>query len=298
MSLLKKERIDYFLIWGHGLKYKEKIIEIIRNTKDIYIIGVHRHIPKNIAKLVKAVYSYDYAPFKHLRSKTKYLLTTKPEVIFIFILNKKPLEYYPSENPVFQHVESLKIKKLKELIRNRFNARKDDRRTEDHVIHASDNQSQTDYILKYLGFKEGISKFKKVVNPIISAPYHLSKIQYFRLKQIKLSNIYCSISTGNSTHKLCKIEETPHFRFLNNDKKPYIKYREMVEGFPTVTDSQFPKNFKKFAVEFSYLNKPYTSSYILVKKLKTKKYQVLDGVHRASILQYKGYDKIIVGIVE
>ena len=298
MSLLKKERIDYFLIWGNGLKYKEEIIDIIRENSNLEIIAIKKHKVENIAKLVKAIYSYDYAPFKHLRNKTKYLLTTKPEVIFIFILNKKPLEYYASENPVFRHIESDTIKSVKELVRDKFNERKDDRRTENHVIHASDNQSQTDYILKYLGFKEGIMKFKKTVNSLISTPYHLGNFDNFLIKKINLSDIYCSISTGFKTHKLCKIEETPHFKFLNGYHKTYKDYRKLVESFTGFTDAQFPKNYQNFANEFNYLNGQYSSSYILNKQIQKQKYQVLDGVHRVSILLHRGYDKIIAGIVK
>ena len=148
-------RYDYFLIWGNGLKYRDQIINEIRKDSNFQIIKILHHKPKNIKELVQAIYSYDYAPFCHLKSKTEYLLKTAPEVDFIFVKNIDPREDYVGEGE-FRHIESQNVKLLKERIRDNYNKRKDDRRTEEHVIHASDNQDQTDYILRYLGFNDGL----------------------------------------------------------------------------------------------------------------------------------------------
>ena len=294
---LKKERYDYFLIWGNGLKYKEEIIEIIRKNPYVEILAIKRYTPKNIAKLVKGVYSYDYAPFKHLRNKTKYLLSVEPSVTFVFVLNTNPQEVYTG-SPLFEHIECMLIKSIKEEIRNEFNERKDDRRTEDHVVHTSDNQSQTDYILKYLGYKEGIGLFKNIPNSLLSSvPYHISKFNKFTLKYVSSAQVYCSISTGPKSHKLCKIEETPHFAFLTGNTKPYEEYRSMCESFSCMTDDQFPYNFRKFAQDFACLKEPYSTSYILTREFRPRSYQVLDGVHRVSILRYQEIDEFIVAVV-
>ncbi len=299
MIKIKKERYDYFVIWGHGLKFKEEILKIIREKPNLQIIAVKQHSVKNIETLVKAVYSYDYAPFKHLIEKTKYLLSTEANVLFVFVRNTLPREKCIGENPVFKHEECMLIKSTKEEIRDRFNERKGDRRTEDHVVHASDNQSQTDYILKYLGYKEGVDKIRFMRNSILTAPYHLSKFEKFVVKEVNLSDLYCNISTGPKSLKLCRIQETPHFRFLIGDTVQYEEYRLMVESFlSSMMDDQFPSRYMAFASSFKYLKAPYSTSYILTRKLKSGKYVVSDGVHRVAILSHSGVNNCIVAVME
>ena len=60
---------------------------------------------------MRAVYSYDYAPYWHLKGKTEYLLKTKPEALFIFLLNKNPAEVLRGEG-LFQHIECDVIKSI------------------------------------------------------------------------------------------------------------------------------------------------------------------------------------------
>ena len=161
VEFLRRQRYDYFLIWGNGLPYQNEILDILRDAESIEIIRLTSYKPKNIAKLVRAIYSYDYAPLQHLRAKTRYLLETIPEVLFIFVLNRDARERYVCTG-AFRHVECANIKSIKEEIRNRFNPRKEGKRTEEHVIHASDNESQVDHILKYLGVKAGVSYLKNI----------------------------------------------------------------------------------------------------------------------------------------
>ena len=66
-------RYDFFLIWGHGLKFSDEIIKMIEDTKEITIKKIFYYKPKSISKFVKQVYSYDYVPFSHLKGKTRYL---------------------------------------------------------------------------------------------------------------------------------------------------------------------------------------------------------------------------------
>ncbi|MFC2128721.1 hypothetical protein ACFLRR_02475 [Bacteroidota bacterium] len=297
MNRLIKERYDYFLIWGHGIKYRDVIIEIIESDRSIEILAIKHHKPKRLNKLIKTVYSYDYAPFKHLENKTKYLLTTKPEVIFVFVKNNSPREYLTSGSSLFIHVESDTIKKLKEIIRNKFNERKDDRRTEDHVVHASDNQSQTDYILKYLGFRNGVKLFENVPNSLLRPTYHLNKFNNFILKKVSLSNIYCSISINERDHKLLNVDETPHYLFLKGRIEPYMELRELHDSFDSMTDDKYPQTYSNFAYKFNYLLPPYSTSYILAKQIDDEKFQVIDGVHRICILKYQQKENLIIGVI-
>ena len=66
-------RYDYLLIWGHGLQYKNEIVNEIESNPNFKIEYFIYHEPKSIKKLVNEIYSYDYAPVFHLKGKTKYL---------------------------------------------------------------------------------------------------------------------------------------------------------------------------------------------------------------------------------
>ena len=66
----KVSRYDFILIWGNGLQYKKDILDIIERTSNLDILKILSHKPKSLKKFVKEVYSYDYAPFQHLKAKT------------------------------------------------------------------------------------------------------------------------------------------------------------------------------------------------------------------------------------
>lgn len=296
---IKDVRYDYFLIWGNGLKYKEEIIDILRRKPHLEILKILNHTPKNIKKLVRVIYSYDYAPFQHLKSKTNYLLSTGPEVVFIFVKNNNVREIYAGDGQ-FRHLECEYIKSIKEEIRDRFNERKNDRRTEDHVVHASDNESQTDYILKYLGFEKGVELFKNNPNPLLSVPYHIKIFDQFVLKYVNARQVYCSILEGTRdsfSKRVLPIEETPHYLCLSGDIESYQRYLNTFGG-SLLTDDYSVEKLLNLSKKFSYLEPPFSNGYVLTKEFEPYKYQVMDGVHRASILKYHGHDKFIVAVIK
>lgn len=291
-------RYDYILIWGNGLIYKNQIIKEIKDHLDFEIISIINHKPKTIKNLVKAVYSFDYAPFAHLRNKTRYLLSTKPEVCFIFFKNNNPDEDYLGKNK-FRHVESLTLKKFKEKIRDRFNERKEDRRSENHVIHASDNQQQTDYILKYLGYSDGIKYLERKPNGIIKCPNHLKSFDIITIKEIDINKIFCSIiNFENNKAKLVQkpLSESPHYKAVSENKSYYVKYLQEFQG-DLLKDNYSEEKFYNLLKNLKYLEGKNKTSYIIVKEEKPDFYVILDGLHRASILKYRGENKIIAGVV-
>ena len=73
-DLLKQNPYGYFLIWGHGLQYQKEILGIIKKQNFLTIKRISYYEPKDIKHFVKIIYSYDYAPFWHLKAKTKYKL--------------------------------------------------------------------------------------------------------------------------------------------------------------------------------------------------------------------------------
>jgi len=292
-------RFDYFLIWGNGLEHKEEIIEIIRNQSNFTILKIIKYKPRNIKKLIKAVYSYDYAPFRHLKNKTKYLLTTKPEVLFIFIENKMVRENIFGHGQ-FTHVECETIKNIKNIIRDRFNKKSENRRSENHVIHASDNELQTDYMLKFLGYPNGVNLIKNNPNKFIRAPHHIKPFNEFEIISINMNKLYCGILSNNNRLlkiKLTNIEDTPHFLYLCGKKNQYKNYLKKYEG-KYLQDGYSCTKLEKLSKTFSYLENTYSNDYILTRKIEGERFQILDGVHRASIMKYNGHTDVIVAVIK
>ena len=170
-NFINKSRIDSILIWGHGIEYFNDILNDIRANKNFEIQKIQKHRPKSMKSFVKEMYSYDYAPFWHLKAKTKYLLKTPQEVCFIFIKNLNPNEDFLDEGS-FRHKESLTLKKFKEELRDKYNPYENDKRTHNHVIHATDSQEQTEHMLYYLGYEEGVDLFESE-NSFVDLPYYL-----------------------------------------------------------------------------------------------------------------------------
>lgn len=294
-----KSRIDYFLIWGNGIQHKYDILEIIRDKRDIEIIRIKDYYPRNIGKFVKAIYSYDYAPFQHLKNKTKYLLKSNPEISIIFVLNKNPQEKTFGEGD-FRHFECVNIKRIKEEIRDKYNPRINGKRSEEHVIHATDNESQVDYLLKYLGYSEGINFLKNVPNTLLNVPYYIPKFDEFTIKIVDFSQIYCNTLTGNRSKYKTKthaIEESPQYRCLNGDIDAYKSYISTFLGGPLTADYSVER-FLNLEDNFVYLEKPYDNNYVLVKEFRPKEYLIQDGLHRASILKHRGFKTIPVAVIK
>ncbi len=286
-------RYDYILIWGNGMPCKYEILKMIENHKDFEILKIIEYEAKDIAELVEAVYSYDYAPIEHLRAKIEYLYSTSPKVLFIFFKNNNPNEDYLSED-AFRHIESLTVKKFKEELRNKFNERKEDRRSENHVIHASDNQKQTDYILKYIGYKNGLKDLLKTSNRIINAPEHLADFKKISIKKVPVNDLYANILINDKPvcSKTVPVGETPHYKTLKNNADDYANYIKAFQG-SFLQDFYSINKLNKLAQELDY---PHNSNYICVKLIENK-YVIMDGVHRAAVLMKKGEKDIIVAEV-
>jgi len=287
---LVKSRRDYFLVWGHSLKYRGEIVDIIERNSDFEILMLLRHEFKNVRKFVKKIYEHDYVPYFHLKGKTKYLMDTPKEVMFIFVNNTNPREIWKSGHGT-GHVESETVVKCKNDIRDIFNERKNDRRTENHVIHASDNEVQVHYMLKYLGYKEGVRLFNRHNDKAASVPYFIEEFNRYQVKKIDVDSIKCNI-LDNCKHVRVNVSDSPQYKFLQGYEEEYRNYIDKYCGSLLKSYYDLSK-YKRLAENFNYLSKGYELNYIIVKRV-DESYLVLDGLHRLSMVQQKGYKSVIV----
>ncbi len=284
-------RYDFILIWGNGQHCKRHIIRDIENHGGFEILNIFDRTVKDMPAFVKEVYSFDYAPFAHLKNKTRYLKKTPPQVTLILLKNTNPNEDYLGER-AFRHIESLTLKALKEQLRDTYNERQSDRRTENHVIHASDNQAQTEHLLRCFGWKNGLQDLLKKSNPVLNSVYHLGEIRTFELEQIDINAIYVNILTEKGARPT-PLAETPHYLSIVDQDGCYADYLQTYSG-TQLTDYYSPEKFKKAQRRFQYLTGPY-NDYIITRK-QGGKYIVLDGAHRAAILKAQNKTSIIVAV--
>lgn len=293
---INRPRYDYFLIWGHGIKNQKEILKLIALDDDFEIkLILKKHI-KNIKKFVKLVYKYDYVPYHHLKSKTEYLLNSPKEVIFIFVKNKKPQEVWKLGHGT-GHVESEKISTYKNIIRDKYNSRQNNRRTENHVIHASDNEAQAHHMLKFLGYKEGIYQFDRHQDKPFNVPHFIDCFNKYRLRRVKARNLICNIISSNGGLEQVSIKDTPQYNFLLGCQEEYDNYIEKNKGVGLKAFYDL-ESYLNMSQGFRYLEEGFERDYIIVRKIQ-KKYLVLDGLHRASILLNQDQDVInVMEIIE
>ncbi len=289
-------RIDYFIIWGNGLRYKDAILEIIRESDYFKILSITDHKIGNIDEFIFKLYKPDPVPWEHLVAKTKYILNTPPKITVIIVENKNPREKYFGEGE-FRHIQCEKIKFIKEYIRNIYNPRKERKRTEEHVIHGSDFEKQTIHLLKILNLGN-IEDFK-TSNRLINIPYHLPPIRNFIIKKVEIDKIFCKIITGNDLSrfntKYVPISESPHYHYTIGDKEKYNNYFELYGG-KILKDDHTPNAFDKLIKDFNCKNSLENGNYILLKQEKNGSYKILDGLHRAAILLSQNEKTIIAAV--
>ncbi len=283
----RRARMDCFLIWGHGMPQWEDILGRIRARSVLEIIAIHRRPTGDMTKFVQDLYACDTVPFEHLRVKTRYLLTTPPEVIFILVRNHNTQEKIYGEG-AFRHIQCALIKDVKEEVRNAWNPRVGGKRSEDHVIHATDYDSQVVHTLKVLGLP-ALEAYLRQPHSDYDLPYHLGTAGY-REVEIPLDRVRARI-LGRG---VVPIEQTPHYRFVAGERAPYQDYYARHAG-KELNDDHTAGAFDCLIKTFDYGRSGRNGKPgLLVVLRQGEHYLLLDGVHRAAILKHQGSSTVRV----
>ena len=91
------------------------------------------------------------------------------------------------------------------------------------------------------------------------------------------------------------IAQTPHFRFLAGESAAYEAYWNRFRDSKLSNDHS-PEAFVRLAQKFRYLEAPHEDRYIILRPDGRGCFVVLDGVHRAAILQHQGQSRWIAAI--
>ncbi|MBM3083821.1 hypothetical protein IMF23_10295 [Chelatococcus daeguensis] len=266
------------------MPYEEEIISIIESF-DLRIVHIVRHRPQSMASIVKAIYSDDYAPIQHLKGKTRYLLSTEKEVLFLFVENRNPCEIAVGEG-LFRHLECSTIKTVKGVIRQRFNPQKEGIITHDHVVHASDNPLQTHRVLQWLGYSKGVAEIVPTPSYPIRIPHHISPATRIAIERVSADKLFCSQVIGDRwdfSKILCPLTESIQFRAALGDMESYERYILKYRG-TAFKDMYSVGRFRSIIESAAVLRQLYYDPFIICTPREDGSYLLLDGVHRASAL--------------
>lgn len=299
---------QYFIVWNHGFKYIEKILDIIRDHPDIKIQRIFRKKIDSIDKFINHIYK-SYQNQNFIQTKKNYLKQVGKYIYIVFIRDinteyifKNDCKYSHNGTYLKWYIRLLFNPKNKDIDNNIINEElintciRDSKKcpnwlTHNHVIHSSDIEEETDLVKEYFKLK--------------NLWYNLTGNQYLNkkkeIKEILISDIVCNIADTDckTIKESIKIVDTPHYKYLlGNYKEEYDKYILSNLG-KIITCDNFSGSYDKLIKNFDYgkviENEP---SLITCKYIpKIKKYLIVDGLHRSCILINNNYEKIKVYIV-
>jgi hypothetical protein len=281
-------RYDAFIIWGNGVNHIAEIMTMIRNDGNYNIVRLIYRDIDDMEQFIKDIYACDTVPWPHLVAKSKYLLDSPPRCVFVLVENMDPREKEFGAG-TFRHIQCENIKDIKNKIRSLYNPRFRDGEREipplprgvshDHCIHATDYQSQVEYLLDYFKLNN-LDFYRRYEKEIHYIPWHLNKVDPCLVTDVRIDDLLCNIRS-----RLVRLEETPHYQYVRGDRDPYIRYFDEGAG-KTFQEDHFAHAFDNLIKNYDerYTRKDGKQSLIIIDSNNI----ILDGVHRASILKNRG----------
>jgi hypothetical protein len=279
------EKIDYnnysfFFIQGNGLKYIEELINILLSNDDKFDLILIRNYKKKFFNLNFFAYFKLNTEIKHLIKKSK-----KGAFIFIKFRNTSDLKDVTNKQ---RCINDKIVSNCEKNIRDRFDKNKSKLENKNSIIYGCSDGLNSHYVLKYLGYNNGLSTFSRHDNKPFKIPFYLEDFNKYKIHEIEVSDLICNTFLKSSIN----IKETPHYKFLQGLENEYKNYLEFYYKMPDVSSYSI-KKYKDLSKNFEYLCKENETNYIIVKKVNNK-YMILDGLHRASLSIYKKKPKLIV----
>ena len=283
-----QSRYDYIIIWGHAIHKKMEILSLIENDKSLEIRRIIHKEKFSMKKFVRLVYSYDYAPIYHLKSKLRYLKKVPNEVIIVFVINNDPDEIITGDNE-FTHLCSRRILNLKNEIRTKYNTYHNGVMSHNHVVHSSDNEMQTLQLISDLNLSSDLNSFYDFRLDLFGIPEWIGKRESYNIKKIKLNHIYANIIV-NGQLKIMEIQNTPHFiALVTGNIDVYNDYLESNLGHKMTA---YHSGVKFLNLLDSFVLSLRSEDLIVVSRFQ-EGYILQDGVHRAAIMKFMNYNEVV-----
>lgn len=286
-------RYDILIIWGNGLNYIPSIIKEINSDLNFKIVRLKYYSFKDTQSFIKDVYSCDTVPWEHLIAKSNYLHSAPKKCMTLIVKNLHPQEKLVGHGK-FQHIQCQNITNLKTRIRSKYNPKFPDVSkhiaplpkgvSHDHVIHATDYSSQTDYLLKYFNLNT-VGYYQRYDNFDYHIPWHLEvSASGIVEKDVNISDLKCNV-LGKG---IVKVQDSPHFKYVKGDKDDYLSYVSKNIGV-TLQEDHFHQSFDHLISNFDLnYQEAEKKSCIIVNSDNI----IQDGLHRCSIMLKLGVEKV------
>lgn len=278
-----------FILWAHGIKYLDEVIEKLEQDKDweiLYIKKIENFSPHTF---INKIYGCDTYPLEHLESKISYLKKLPAEAVFIFVKCFNPQYIIEGEHP-YRTWKSVKMTNFKNYFRRKYNpSQPDGSMSHDHIIHGTDYEKQTDYLLKTIGIGEGVSIF--VQDTIFKIPHHIPHHDSYRIKLIETSRLYANIlkkTNEKVTLELAAIKDTPHYMGIK-DIKIYRSYFDRFK-YTYLCDYYSVPNFIR--LQQKDIREILKQAPIIIKSINDTPV-ILDGVHRAAVALWQNQKNVL-----
>tara|TARA_B110000259_G_scaffold164860_1_gene191240 strand:- start:2241 stop:3644 length:1404 start_codon:yes stop_codon:yes gene_type:complete len=283
------------IVWGHGIEYILDILNNIINTINCEILNIKKGNINDYEHFIKNVYKLEIVNSNHIYGKTKYLKSIKNEYIHILIRNNGAniKEYGEGTFKVFADEN---IVNFKWKLREKYNPKLIDSNLQpsknlppgishNHIIHITDSNEECIEVCKFV-LNKNPKEFenKKIGN--IYIPWHIRLPKTFKKKTVKIDKIFVTLANDKNKYK---ISDTPHYKYLNNDKEAYLNYYKKYMGI-YIQDNHIPEMFDKLINNFNPNTYNLEDSRLII----ILNNSVMDGCHRLAILQKNNITNINV----
>ena len=297
-----RRRLDALLVFGHGLPHEECILDMIEAAGFVPEWCKRRQI-RNIRRFIRTVYANDYAPFHHLRDKTRYLVSVPREVLLILVRNPNPRNEVVGEGE-YRHLESAAMRELKWTIREAFNPRIAGEMTHDHVIHGTDCESQAADLVERFGETHAYRGIRedKLTWPRVRP--HVGPVTELSTSWVGPEDIVCNQLTGSrwsAEVTEVALRNTVQFKSIVEPSGLYRAYVSEHRGVG-LRDYHSEHRFKQLQHTYSFESALEQGTVPLARIVDgadgLPRYLIVDGVHRAAVLAAQADTKIPLVVLE
>jgi len=160
--------------------------------------------------------------------------------------------------------------------------------THEHIIHITDSDKECDYLCNILLNNLPCYFENKMVHNI-SIPWHIQTHKTCTIMNIDINTLNVKLIHKNK----CDIIETPHYKYINNDKIPYINYYSKYLG-TCLQDNHSYLQFDNLISTFNPEQYNFEETRLIITNTN---YRVLDGVHRLCILKKNNINTIKIAVL-
>lgn len=268
------------------------MFEVIESHGGFSIRGLYHQKNPNLRKLISIVCRHNPTQISQLSSKLRYLSKLSGGCIHLFLQVEEAHFFLAGEGPL-RHYESASVNELKWKLRREFNPRSSDgNMSNHHVVHFSDNPEQARDLANATGIPLGDdrrSPFEKATLGV-RTPYYIRTPASLRASVISVSRLRALVWVGTRL-TLMPLDDTPHMKALTTrSKEIYDSYLLPRLGRTLRGGHSYERLVSLLATADGHGLSGIDP--IIVRPLEDGSYQILDGVHRASIARYLNWEEI------